>query len=185
MYIFVDESGTHKAVDHSTFCLVYITMEEREKVERSVVEIEQRLRVPPFHWVNQPWRIREAFLREVNTLPFAVKVAIFRNPIAPRSALEWALLHTLIEKSFREVCIDGKEPRWVERQLKKVLRDKGISVKKLKTVRHSGSPGIRLADAFAGLTRMYHDDPTGKAKKLWEIVRQKVTTQLTGGQVDG
>lgn len=64
------------------------------------------------------------------------------------------------------------------------LRDKGISVKKLRTLRDESSPGIRLADALAGVTRAYYDDPKGKAAPLWKKIRHKITAQLVGGQVD-
>lgn len=182
MYIFVDESGIHKQTDHSTFCLVYITMEHRDDVEQKVIEIEQRHGISVFHWVDQPWKLRKAFIQDVSTLPFTAKIAIFDNPISPGRALAWALTHVIVEKHFKALYIDGKKPRWVERQLKKVLRDKGISVKKLKTVRSNSSPGIRLADALAGVSRSYHDDPEGKAKILWDCVCKKITTQLVGGQ---
>lgn len=89
-----------------------------------------------------------------------------------------------MEKNFKAIYVDGKKPRWVELRLKKVLRDKGISVKKLKTLRDESSPGIRLADALAGVTRAYYDNPKGKAAPLWKKISHKITAQLVGGQVD-
>ena len=54
------------------------------------------------------------------------------------------------------------------RKLKKVLRDKGISVRKLRTVRNEKlHPGIQLADALAGLTRYHFDNPEKKDAKQW------------------
>ena len=170
MYVFVDESGIHKQADHSTFCLVYIETEHREDIEKAIMEIENRHRMPPFHWVDQPWQLRQAFIQDIAALPFTAKIAIFDNPIIIGDALEWALTHLIVEKHFKTLYIDGKKPRWIERQLKKVLRDKGITVKKLKTVRSNSSPGIRLADALAGVSRSYHDNPKGKAKVLWDCV---------------
>ena len=163
---------------------IAVTVEDRDYIEREITKIEQRHRIPEFHWVNEPWKLRAAFLSDAARLPFTVKVAIFRNPISPVPALEWSLKHVLVEKRFYAILIDGEKPKWVERQLKKTLRDKGISVRKLKTVRRSASPGIRLADAIAGLVRAYYDDPQGKAKPLWENIRKKITTQLVGGQTD-
>jgi hypothetical protein len=51
-------------------------------------------------------------------------------------------------------------------------------------VRQGSSPGIRLADAMAGLSRTYFDDPEGKARPLWDCIKNKITTQLVGGQTD-
>lgn len=87
-------------------------------------------------------------------------------------------------EKFKAIYVDGKKPRWVELRLKKVLRDKGISVKKLRTFNDESSPGLRLADALAGVTRAYYDNPKGKAAPLWKKISHKITAQLVGGQVD-
>ena len=184
MVIYVDESGIHKTEGHSCFALVYVMTEQKELLEKAIVEIEQRLRISLFHWTDLPWKLRASFIQEIAVLPFSVKVALFQNPINQATALEWALRHVLIEKQFQSLYVDGKKPKWVERQLKKVLRDSGISVKKLKTVRQGASPGIRLADAIAGLCRTYYDAPEGRAGALWSVVCKKITTQLVGGQRD-
>lgn len=66
------------------------------------------------------------------------------------------------------IYIDGKKPKWYERKLKKVLRDKKISVKKIRTVRKAGAPaGLQLADALAGLVRYHFDNPKGEDAKRW------------------
>ena len=55
-----------------------------------------------------------------------------------------------------------------ERRLKKVLRDKGISVRKLGTVRNEISqPGIQLADALAGLSRYHFENPNAEDVSKW------------------
>ncbi|MBI4252638.1 DUF3800 domain-containing protein [Candidatus Uhrbacteria bacterium] len=184
MIVFIDESGVHKTDGHSCFSLVYVTTDNAEFLEHSIIEIERQNRMSVFHWTDQPWKLRSVFLQAVAKLPFTAKVALFRNPIIETKALEWALRHVLVEKNFRAIILDGKKPKWVERQLKKVLRDNGISVKKLKTVRQESSAGVRLADAIAGLSRTYFDDPCGRAQPLWRCIEYKITTQLVGGQTD-
>jgi len=180
--IFIDESGIHKKDGHSTFILVYIIVKDKEEVEKEILAIERFHKIKFFHWSDLPWKLRSAFIKDVSKLSFSAKVAILKNPINPTNALMWSLLHLLTEKNFKAIFIDGKKPRWVENKLKKILRDKGISVKKLKTVRAKSSPCVRLADAFAGLIRSYYDNPNGKAKPLWHLVNKKITTQVMGGQ---
>lgn len=96
------------------------------------LDIERRNRIFAFHWTDQPRKLRAIFLRESAKLSFSAKVAVFRNPINEVKALEWALKHVLVEKNFRLIILDGKKPKLIERQLKKVLRDNGVSVKNLK-----------------------------------------------------
>ncbi|PIQ79315.1 MAG: hypothetical protein COV79_03915 [Parcubacteria group bacterium CG11_big_fil_rev_8_21_14_0_20_41_14] len=182
MIIFIDESGIHKQIDHSSFALVYVEVENKEKIEKSIEAIEQKHGISSFHWVDLPWKLRVAFIKDASKLDFTVKIAIFQNPIYRTHAMEWALQHLLIEKNFSALYIDGKEPKWIERRLKKVLRDKGIAIKKVKTERSASSPCIRLADALAGLSRAHFDDPDSKAKDLWKMIQKKITAQLVGGQ---
>jgi len=108
-------------------------------------------------------------------LKFTVKVAIFENPIHPGKMLELIFNHLITEKDIKNVFIDGEKPRWYENRLKKVLRDKGISVKKLRTVRSKSSPGIQLADCLAGLVRRYYDNPEEPDPRRWfkKLKREK------------
>ncbi len=184
MIIFVDESGIHKSIDHSVFALVYVSTEDREVFEQAVVAIERELNIKDFHWSDHSWNVREKFIRKLAKLPFTAKIAIFNNPINTAEALEWSLLHLLTDKEADQIHIDGKKPRWVEHKFKKVLRDKGITVRHLRTDRHASSPGIRVADAIAGLSRAYYDRKTKNTERLWRIIRKKITAQLVGGQVD-
>lgn len=164
--------------------MAYVEFENVEMVEKEIIEIEKKHKISHFKWTDLPWKLREAFIIGAAALPFKAKVAVFRNPVYPDQALEWSAQHLLVEKTFKAIYVDGKKPRWVELRLKKVLRDKGISVKKLKTLRDESSPGIRLADALAGVTRAYYDNPDSKAGPLWQGIRHKITAQLVGGQAD-
>ena len=80
----------------------------------------------------------------------------------------------LTETKLTTIFIDGKKSRRYERRMKKVLRDKGISTKKLKTVNDEGYAGIRVADALAGLFRAYHDDKSHAMVGKWYVrIRKK------------
>ncbi|MBI2029846.1 hypothetical protein HYT02_05500 [Candidatus Gottesmanbacteria bacterium] len=74
--------------------------------------------------------------------------------------------------------LDGEKPKWYERKLKKVLRDKGIQIKKLRSVRRQSNVGIQLADCLAGLTRYYYDNMEAVDAKKWfnKLKRDKKLT---------
>lgn len=163
MVIFIDESGTHKQIDHATMAVVYVEINNKEKFERELVKIEQELRITSFHWADERWFMREKFITRISDLDFKVKVAVFKNPINPEKIMEIVFNQLITEQNIKKILIDGKKPRWYEQKLKKVLRDKGVSVHKLKTVRNEISePGIQLADALAGLIRYSYDYPIEK-----------------------
>ena len=155
--IFIDESGIHKIVDNSTFALVYIEVRNYKNVEKKIQEIESNLRLDKFHWKNTPWKIKEGFIKETLKLDFSAKVAVAKNPVNPQIKLEECLTHMIVEKNIKNIFIDGKKPKWYERKIKKILREKNITTKKLRSVNDEQCAGVRLADMVAGLTRSYFD----------------------------
>ena len=183
--IYIDESGIHKQTDHATFALVYIEFQNVAKIEQAVLRIERKLNIRPFHWAHHSWTIKKHFVNAINSLPFNAIVAIFRNPINPSEALEWAIMHTVVEKEFGTIYLDGKKPRWVIKLIKRTLRHKGFHVKNIKSVNDASYPAMRIADAIAGLVRAHYDKPNGRAEVLWETIRKKITAQILGGQVGG
>src|SRR3989344_1914630 len=175
MVVFIDESGIHKQEGHSTTAVVYVEVVNKDKFEQAMMQIEKELRISAFHWADERWFMREKFVMRAADLDFKVKVAVFKNPTDPEGMIEAVFEQLLTESNIRKVLIDGKKPRWYEQRLKKVLRDRGVAAKKLKTVRSDASePGIQLADALAGLVRNYYDDPRREvAKKLVNKLKKK------------
>jgi len=167
MVIFIDESGIHKRVDHSTTAVVYVEVTKLEKFEKELKKIEQNLRIRSFHWADERWLIRNKFLTSILILDFTVKVAVFENPKNVGEMLEVVFRHLITEKNIRSILIDGKKPRWYELRLKKVLRDKGVSVRKLRTVKSDTNLGIQLTDAMAGLARYHFDNLDAPDAKKW------------------
>ncbi len=167
MIVFIDESGIHKKVGHSTTAVVYVEVTKIEKLEKHLKKIEENLRIKSFHWTDERWLIRNKFLSSILKLDFTVKVAVFENPKNVGEMLEVIFKHLITEKNIKNVFIDGKKPRWYELRLKKVLRDKGVSVRKLRTVKSETNLGIQLADSIAGLVRYHFDNPDAVDAKKW------------------
>lgn len=94
-------------------------------------------------------------------------MALVRNPSAPDRDLEQLLPHMLIEKNIHSITFDGEKPGWYTRKLKKILRDRGITTKKLRSADDRSSAGIRVADAVAGLARAYYDGKGIPAVREW------------------
>lgn len=174
--IFIDESGIHKRVDHSTFALAYVEFDDYPEIEKKIIEIEKDLEIDSFHWAETVWSVKEKFMNETLKLDFKVKIAVVKNPVDPAAELEKILLHTIVERNIRNIYIDGKKPKWYENKIKNILRGKSISVKKLKTVKDSQSAGIRIADMVAGLSRSYFDKkkPEVRFTKFYKKLQKKI-----------
>lgn len=110
------------------------------------------------------------------------KVAILKNPVKLAKSLEDALKHLVVEENVKKIMLDGRKPRWYNQKLKKVLRDKGVSVKKIVTVRkEESSPGIRVSDCLAGLVRSHYDKPESLASKWYNKLKKagKIRLEIT------
>lgn len=182
MVIFIDESGTHKQSGHATIALVYVEISDLETFEKEIESLEERLGIRYFHWSHERWRTREKFLEKLLTLDFTFKIAILENPVHLSKSMEDALSHLVVEKNIKKIVIDGRKPKWYTRELKKILRAKGVSVKKIVTVRkEQSSPGIRVSDCLAGLTRYYYENTDSIAKKWYNKLKKanKIRFELT------
>src|SRR3989344_9405471 len=78
------------------------------------------------------------------------------------SSFHWAEERWLMKNKFLSRIFELDFTVY-ENKLKKVLKDKGIAIKKLRTVRSKSEVGIQLADALASLIRYYHDNQIGRA----------------------
>ena len=185
MIVFIDESGTHKQDGHSTTAVVYIEVDYDQEFNEKIREIEKELRLNSFHWSEERWDVREKFLTQISKLDFNAKVAVFKNPVKQDKMLEIVFQYLITETKIRTIFLDGKKPKWYELSLKKVLRDKGISVKKLKTVNDKSQPGVQVADCLAGLVRRHYDNQNEENPRKWfeKLKRdKKLTMQLLFGE---
>lgn len=175
MHIFIDESGIHKKVDHSSFALVYIEIDNFEKIEKGIIEIERELNIEKFHWSEIAWKFKEKFIKEALKLDFKVKLAIIKNPVNPAKELERILSHMAIEKKISCIYIDGKKPKWYGLKIKKVLRDRGVSARKVKMIKDDQIACVRLADMVAGLSRSHFDKKNEKnLQKYYKKLERKL-----------
>ena len=179
MIIFIDESGIHKKVDHSTFALAYVEFKNYQAVEQQIINIEKKLNIDYFHWSETVWRVKEKFMEEALKLDFKAKIAIVKNPINPSQEIEKVLIHTIVENDIKSIYIDGQKSKRYERKIKHILRDKDISVKKLKIIKDEQSAGIRLADMIAGLARSYFDKRNpGRFDKFYKKLEKKIIVTI-------
>lgn len=175
MFIFIDESGIHKSTDHSTFVLVYVEVGDYPALSEQILKTEKDLGVEYFHWADAAWPVKQKFLEQVLGLDFKVKIAVVKNPVNPSVEMERVLPHLIIERNIVKIFIDGKKPRWYEHKVKKILRDKMVTIKKLKTVKDETEAGVRLADMVAGLARSHFD---GKNKERIEKYYSKLEKKI-------
>ena len=180
MLIFIDESGIHKKTEHSSFALVYVEVKNERLMCSAIERIEAALGIHAFHWSDfgseHGWSVRKSFVLKAFKLPFLFKYIVIKNPIDPSKELSTSIISLLTENDIQAVYIDGNQPQWYERQIKKSLQNKGLSIRKLKIVDDESHPVIRLADALANIVRLYHDSPTRSAKVLYEAIRKKRKT---------
>lgn len=180
--IFIDELGVHRKDGKSSVVLVYIMVENLENIQKAILKTEQSLGIASFHWPRHIWKIRYKFISSLIKENFSVKLAIISNPFS-QNAFENALVSLITEKKIKKIVLDGRKPKWYVLRLKKVLRERGISVKKIRFGNDKSYPCLRLADAYAGLVSAYWNNKDNeKAKGLYELASKKITTQLVGGQ---
>ena len=179
MYIFLDESGVDKQKGKSSIALVYITVDNLDILQNAVLSAEKLVGIKNFHWSYSTWKVRKLFIEEICKQDFKIKVALIKNPFFAASGYEYALQHLVVERNVSYLIIDGKKSKSYERKFKKVLRDKGISVKKLKTAKDEAYPALRLADAIAGAVRYRHENPSDKRiQNIYERFAKKILITL-------
>ena len=175
MYIFVDESGTNKSSGVCVFAAVLIDLEKLPALDELVMAAEKAAKVRSFHWANAPWPVRETFIRTVTKGDFIVRHQLSKNPLRNFwDALESTLITATEGIAVQRVVLDGRKDKSYERRLKKVLRDKGLSSKTLRTANDESYPMLRVADAVAGLIRSNANKPTEQTQALMKSLAKRM-----------
>ena len=149
-------------------------------IEKTIESAERELKLNFFHWSETTWKVKEEFIKRVIDLDFKLKIAVVINPINPSAELERILNHLIVERKIDTIFIDGKKPRWYERKIKKILKYKGVSLRKARTVKCKQCAGIRLSDLLAGLSRWYFDRKNiEKIEKYFLKIKKKTIVILS------
>ena len=172
--IFIDESGTNKIDKNSTVAFVYIEVVDQKKFDEKLISIEKKLQIKTFHWVENSWKVREKILHEILYLDFICKIMISHNPVHGNEQLEKALQYLIVEKNLFHIIIDGNKNKAYTSKVKKMLRNKNISTKKIQGMDDKNSPVIRLADFCAGLSRYYYDNKDEKSTRVFNRLKSKI-----------
>ena len=175
MLVFVDESGTHRQHGYSVIALICVAdSQTMEELDKDVLMIERVIGTTDFHWAYKGWPFRREFIQGIAKLTFTIRLAQLTNPIKLDQELINTLPYLLPERNLERLFIDGKKGKNYERSLKKLLRDRDITVKKLRTVNDAAFPCIRIADAVAGAARYYLDNPSRQATQLYQALEPKI-----------
>lgn len=174
LYIFLDESGTHKKFGYYTIALVYVIDKNIELLNQVVIQSERELHIHYFHWSEHTWNLRKRFLYSVLNQDFLIKIAVIKNPFN-QDKFEEILKHLIVEKNIRVLMIDGKKSRAYKQKLKKVLRSQGIYLGKLITANDKSFPVLRIADLCAGLVRTYYNNKDSyEITQLYKKLQSKI-----------
>ena len=178
MHVFLDESGTHKQDGNTAIAVVFVANSDIEKVTQGIIEAEKQLSIDCFHWADHNWNFKEKFLHRVRYLPFTVKVITIKNPFS-WSHYEKALRHFLANEDIGMLVIDGKKSRQYKREYKKILRGRGILLKKLIIGNDRSYPVLRIADFAAGLARSYSENSERpEVKRLYSMLVPKLASSF-------
>jgi len=179
--VYIDESGIHKGIDHSSFVFVYVEFTKIDSINSKVLEIESDLGIENFHWSDYStkfgWKIRSKFVKLISKLDFTFKYVILNNPINTKLELNNVLINISKENFVGKICIDGKQVKQFERKMKKSFRDSGVSIKMIKHVDDKDEPIIRIADAIANVVRIHNDKPQKIVNNMYDSLLKKCNTK--------
>ena len=143
MIISIDESGIHRQNGFSIIALICVNdAQTLTELNSQIENLEKSIGTTSFHWANKGRPFRRDFVVGLNDLHFTIRLAQISNPVKFDIVLGEVLPYLIPERKLEHLFIDGKKHKHYVRTLKKVLRDKGITVKKLKTVNDEAYPSI-------------------------------------------
>lgn len=179
MVFLLDESNIHRPIGYSSIVLVHVAdLEALYALDSHVLATEKLLGIRPFHWWKARWQVREDYIRELLKADFRLRVALVRNPVSIEVEVERALTYLITERQVQRIIIDGSRPREYSSRLKKVLRDKGVKVMKLRNETDHARPALRVADCFAGLMRYHAEESTVQSAQLYQETESRIDVTM-------
>jgi hypothetical protein len=174
MYAFIDESGIQFQTGHSVFTIAFVVSHQLESIDRSLVLIERQLAVSSLHWSRLSWQVRQKLFTQLADLPFSYQIVIVPNPLATtEAALGIGLAQALAGSQLTSIVIDGTWSTAQISRIKKQLRAHSVTVANLRAGNDKAFPGLRIADALAGLHRHLLDKASPQANTLLALIAHK------------
>lgn len=144
--IFIDESGIFRDSGFSIYCLTICEHRLSESLDKKIIDIENKIKTPPFHWRNHVWKIKTKFLNEIIKIEdWNSILVVISNKNYTYSLFEELLSKALQGLDIKRMYIDGKKHKDYVNSVKKSLKNVGIKINELKMVRHQTKSGLIIS----------------------------------------
>lgn len=175
LYCYVDETG-QDTKGRLYIVVAVLSVQSREELYDVLLAAEYESRKGKRKWHKNSTQKRDAYIDKALRAGLSLHVyyQVFEGPelsyemttvFATANAINAYTQHEGISDYKATVVIDGL-PRSMQGRVSKLLRSAGIKTKSVRGERDEANPGIRLADAVAGLLRQaYQGDAHFKAIK--------------------
>lgn len=159
---------------HSVHVSLYIEFNNRLDLSNEITKIEKQLKISYTQWTEMPWKLRLKFAEKIKDLDFEVKALVYSNPILPEAGLRISLFEFAKDSGIASIFIDGKKNKGYEKELKALLRNRGIKVYDLRIIDDKKESLIRIADFMAGLIRSYTDFSNKYSIFIFNLLKDKI-----------
>ena len=173
--IYIDESNIFSKSGNSVYVAVYIKFLYKDNIVQKINDIEKHLKISHVHWSDMSWKLRIKFAELIKSLDFVCRVVIYKNPIIQERILENFLPKVItVEDELFKIIIDGNKGTNYGLKLKRLLKNKRLSVPRVIFMNDKNEPGIQLADFVAGLVRSYFDNPNVENTHIYNLLKHKI-----------
>jgi len=183
IYAFVDETGQDTKGEMFIVSVV-VTDEEYERINKALIEIEQRSNKRLDKWRKARFKYRLAYIQAIIANPLLTGAIFFSHYTESQDYFELTVETTARAIQFKAapmqpatIVVDGLSGQSIDR-FKKSLRQRQINTRKVRGVRDESEPIIRLADAVAGFVRDFIEGQAYAAEHYEQAVKSGVLREL-------